>query len=371
MALSARDPANASSPSSAQSAARTPVRARAVAGATDVRRKMVMELRQLLGQCGFFISDVGPERNICFDLVARRDALLLLVKVLTNVDGFSPEAAHELRTLAHYMEACPLLVGTHSGAGELEDGVLYSRHHVSLVSPTTFRDQVQEATPPYMRSAPGGTFVDLIPEVLEAALREEDFTLGSISQATGVGRRTIQLYLKGMAATVDVALKLEELLNEEVIRAQQLFRTVEQNEPPFAPLTMLDRFARHLLRRMQQLGYNVTPTQRSPFTALAAASGLGPRLGDPQGPSLAVADGPLNAPSHKQLLLTMVVEDRIRRPQAQRLTQISQIMERDGVILAKESEKDSVAGTPVIRKKELADSEDSAEVQELIEERRG
>ena len=348
MAYSAREPADPP----LQSPAQSPVRARAVAGTTDARRKMVMELRQLLGKSGFFISDVGPERNICFDLVARRDALLLLVKVLTNVDGFSPEAARELRTLAHYMEACPLLVGTHSGAGKLEDGVLYSRHQVSLVSPVTFRDQVQEATPPYMRSAPGGTFVDLIPEVLEAALREEEYTLGSLSQATGVGRRTIQLYLKGMAATVDVALKLEGFLNEEVIKAQQLFKTIEQNEPPFAPLTMLDRFARHLLRRMQQLGYNVTPTQRSPFTALAS-------------------DAPTNVPSHKELLLTMVVEDRIRRPQAQRFTQISQIMERDGVILARESDKDSVAGTPVIRKKELAETEDSAEVHELIEERRG
>jgi len=352
MAFSARDPADPPTQTAARSPAQTPAQARSVVPATEPRRKLVMELRQLLGQSGFFISDVGPERNICFDLVARRDDLLLLVKVLTNVDGFSPEAAQELRTLAHYMEACPLLVGIHSGAGKLEDGVLYSRHNVSLVSPDTFRDQVQEATPPYMRSAPGGTFVDLIPEVLEAALKDEEFTLGSLSQATGVGRRTIQLYLKGMAAKVDVALKLEELLNEEVVKAQQLFRTVDQSEPPFAPLTMLDRFARHLLRRMQQLGYNVTPTHRSPFTALAT-------------------DAPVNVQPRRELLLTMVVEDRIRRPQAQRFTRISQIMERDGVILAKESDKDSVAGTPVIRKKELAETEDSAEITELIEERRG
>jgi len=273
------------------------------------------------------------------------------------------------------MQACPILVGTHSTtSGKLDEGVLYSRHQIPLVSPATFRDQVQEATPPYMKSAPGGTFVDLIPEVLEAALQEEDVSLGSLSQAAGVGRRTIQLYLKGMAATVDVALKLDELLDDEIIMAQQLFKTVEANEPPFAPLTMLDRFARHLLRRMQQLGYQVTPTQRSPFTALAANT-FGPALCDATNPSLTAAERPIGSqpatPPNKELLLTMVVEKRISRSRATRFGQISQILERDGVILAKESTKDSVAGTPVIRKKELAKTEDSAEVHELIEDRRG
>lgn len=324
----------------------------------DGRPKLLLELRQLLGQCGFFISDVGPERNICFDLVARRDSLLLLVKVLTNVDGFSSEAAAELRTLAHYMQACPLLVGTHSSTGKLEDGILYSRHRVSLVSPATFRDQVMEDIPPYMRSAPGGTFVDLIPEVLEAALKEEDVSLGSLAQATGVARRTIQLYLKGMSATVEVALKLDELLDDEVIKPQQLIRTIEAAEPPFAPLTFLDRFARHLLRRLQQLGYEVRPTRLSPFTALAADTPL------PQPP-------PLPGPDRKKLLLTMVVENKVAPPLARRFTQISQIMEHDGVILVNDSPKDSVAGTPIIRKKELVATEDSAEVYELIEERRG
>lgn len=342
----------------------------------DRRLKLIEELRQMLAQSGFFISDVGPERNICFDLVARRDGLLLLVKVLTNVDSFSPDAARELRTLAHYMEASPLLVGTHSGAGKLEDGVLYTRHHVYLVNPVTFKDQAQEDVPPYMRSAPGGTFVDLFPNALEKAMAEQNLSLGSLANAAGVARRTIQHYLEGMAATVEVALRLEDFIQEELIQPQKMLSRVDGDELQRINLAVLDRFSRHLLLRLQQLGYEVTPTQRSPFTALAGDQSLSasqavlPHSGSDTSPLAALPkDQP--EPRDQEVLLTMVAKDKLPAERARRFTTLREVLEREGVILVNESELDSLEGTPVIRRKELAKTEGSEEVYELIEERRG
>ena len=150
-------------------------------------------------------------------------------------------------------------------------------------------------------------------------------------------------------------------------------------------LNALDRFARHLLRRLQQLGYDVTPTRRSPFTALAEGQGSGPSADNTNSTPTAAAptstaqtaarppsnSGHSHSHSHKELILTMVAEERLPKARARRFTTLREVLEREGVILVNESKADSVEGTAVIRKKELANTEDSAEVYELIEERRG
>ena len=67
----------------------------------------------------------------------------------------------------------------------------------------------------------------------------------------------------------------------------------------------------------------------------------------------------------------MVTKERVLTERARRFTTLRQVLEREGVILVDESEADSIEGTPVIRRKELARTEGSSEVYELIEERRG
>ena len=50
-------------------------------------------------------------RGISFDIVARRDDRLLIIKILSNVDAFSKENADEMSVLAEALGASPLLVG--------------------------------------------------------------------------------------------------------------------------------------------------------------------------------------------------------------------------------------------------------------------
>ena len=57
-------------------------------------------MRELLLRTGFIASNPLNLRGISFDVVARRDRSLLLVKVLTNIDAFSKENAEELKVLA-------------------------------------------------------------------------------------------------------------------------------------------------------------------------------------------------------------------------------------------------------------------------------
>ena len=65
----------------------------------------------LLAGSGFSVSDRCYVRPRSFDLAARRGGLLLILKILSNIDGLNEKTAVEIRRLAKYLSGNPLLVG--------------------------------------------------------------------------------------------------------------------------------------------------------------------------------------------------------------------------------------------------------------------
>ena len=68
------------------------------------RKQLVDEVRDVLAKTGFYLSEKQDTRGLSFDIVARRDDQLILVKVLQNVDAFAKQNADELRLLATTLE---------------------------------------------------------------------------------------------------------------------------------------------------------------------------------------------------------------------------------------------------------------------------
>ena len=91
------------------------------------RTELLGDVRETLSKAGFYVSELCSIRPIGFDLVARRDNSLLIIKVLTNIDAFSEDVAKELRVLSILLKGCPLLIGERSGTGFLEEDVVYDR----------------------------------------------------------------------------------------------------------------------------------------------------------------------------------------------------------------------------------------------------
>ena len=83
------------------------------------RDHIIIEINELLSNHGFDTSNIYDRS--CFDLVARRELLLLLMKVLVNVDGFSAAHAQEIKRVARTFFASPLLVGLKSKNEVLEE----------------------------------------------------------------------------------------------------------------------------------------------------------------------------------------------------------------------------------------------------------
>src|SRR2546429_7741199 len=233
------------------------------------RDRVLDETRRGLAKTGFFLSRPHGERGLCFDLVARRDDTLLIVKVFQNVDALSKETAQEIKAIARTLEGSPLVVGERSGTGGLEDGVVYSRFGLPILCRSTLLEFLEEGVPPFLFSAPGGLYVRLDATALRRMRDERGLSLGALAEIAGVSRRTIQMYLEGMAATLDVAMRLEDVLSESLALPVDPFAFVDDVTSAPDPALRLEGFERELFQRLQRLRYDVRPTVRSPLPALS------------------------------------------------------------------------------------------------------
>ena len=311
------------------------------------RDQLIDSVREALAKTGFFLSEPHGERGLCFDFVARRDNLLLIVKVLQNVDALNKGTAEELKNISRRLRGSPVVLGERTGTGGLEPGVIYSRFDVPILSRRTFLDFFEEGVPPFIYSAPGGLYVKLDTGSLRRIREQGQLSLGSLAEIAGVSRRTIQMYLEGMSASIDVAARLEEFLREPLVLPMDpfVFLASKESVPPVA--AKLEAFERELFQRLERLGYNVLPTVRSPFDGLAR---------------------------HEERTYLAGVEsaDTKLEKKATIVSNIGRVVEKDAVMFVeRRTVRLSIQGLPVIAREELRKVKDRDAVEDLIAERKG
>jgi putative transcriptional regulator len=308
------------------------------------RVQLLTEARDLLSHTGFFVSGQHRSRGLSFDLAARRDEVLLLVKVLLNVDALSQDAARELKAVAYSLDAATLLVGVKSSSGPLEEGVVYSRFGIPIATPRTLQEFLEEGVPPFIFSAPGGLYVRLNSDVLRRVREEMGISLGQMAEVAHVSRRTIQMYLEGMSATVEAASRLEEFLNEPLVLPLDPFGFHDE-EGRTASTSPAKDFHGVIRRLLTKLGYDVILTKRSPFDAITKDEAI-------------------------LFLAGMEQRERTLRQKAEVVANLSKVVERDPVMFVARREQVSLRGVPIIDAQELRKLRERGEMVELVEERK-
>jgi len=302
-----------------------------------------------LSNAGFYVSDLCSIRPIGFDLVARRDNSLLIIKVLTNIDALSEDVAKELRVLSILLKGCPLLVGERSGTGSLEDDVVYDRFGIQAITLETLRNHLLEGLSLRVYAGPGGLYVNLDREKLRKLRQEQNISLGSFARFVRVSRRTVRMYEDGMNARVEIASRIEEIFGNTVTMPIDILRpqsTEKKEITTFHGETAhLREFQREIFSILEHVGYKIIPMERCPFEAFSK--------------------------DKEKILLTCVHKyDKKLFKKAQIISSISKITEKYAVVFTdKEVSKTNIEGTPLIVKKELKKIREPEEVLDLIIER--
>ncbi len=316
-----------------------------------LRGDLIEQVRAVLARAGFTVSDRCDLRPVSFDLVARRAKDLVMVKVLGNVDALSEPIAVEIKVLCKFLDARPILVGLRAGAGALEDGVVYNRHDIPIMTPATLEQYVLHGEAPMVFAAPGGFYVHLDAERLRRAREQMQVSLGVMAQIAGVSRRAIQMYEEGMSASIDAAMRLEEALQSELIRPMDPFTAFDPSRfaAPQSAAGSEDPLQSAVRRMLESLGYEVRPTNRSPFNALSTPE----------------SDAPGPKPANT-LLTGMGEESPQLKRRARVVTSLSRVTGRPGFFIVERTTRTSLEGTPIVTREELRRLDDPAAVLDLI-----
>jgi putative transcriptional regulator len=321
------------------------------------RERWIERLRERLEQAGFYVADAHGIRPSSFDLAARRDSTLLLIKVLKNIDALDAEEAERLRELGHVFPATILVIGQTSGSSHLDAGVVYTRYGVPIVTEETLQEFLEKALPPFLYASPGGTFARIDGDRLRALRNARGLSLGTLASIAGVSRRAIQLYEDGAGAEITVIERIERYLGEPVVRPSELFEPPAPPPPeppategpgkPDAPRPSSgDPFRDAVLTQLDDMGLAVTPTARAPFDALART---------PEDVLLA-AMGSLRTALHR----------------AEVLHGLAHVAEGHAIFVVRESvHRSSIDGLPILNSSELRRHRDADDLLEEIAEREG
>ncbi|MCZ7356341.1 MAG: transcriptional regulator [Candidatus Methanoperedens sp.] len=229
----------------------------------------------ILNKAGFIISDRCDIRPRSFDMAARRDNLLLLIKVLYNIDGLNEETAQEMLFLSKHLRGNPLVLGEKTRDHSLETGVAYFRYGIPAFDMNTLNDYLIQNVPPLIYAEHGGLYVKIDGTILKEERTGKNISLGALASLLGVSRRTISKYEEGeMSASVDVALRLEEILDRGFAVAVGLFDKgdLQETQIPDTLKETVKTESSNILSLLKDMGFNVLPISQAPFDAVSIST---------------------------------------------------------------------------------------------------
>lgn len=225
------------------------------------RSRMLQEIENLLKLEGYKTSDIYEQGS--FDIVARKNLLILLLKTFLNIDSINERNAYEMKQLANIFLASPIIVGAKSRNGLLEEGVIYERYDIPTINFETLKNMIIYNEYPEILADRGGYFVKIDGNIIKQYREEYSLSLKDLADLAHVSRATMYKYENEIVrANTETAMILEEILNTKVTLDIDLLKQPTEDVIEYNQMG-------EGTDDLSKLGYGVILTNKSPFDAVA------------------------------------------------------------------------------------------------------
>lgn len=324
-----------------------------------MREIILSECVEILQRFNFTVSQTFGRS--CFDILARKDNIKYLIKVLKNIDSLSYEQSVELLKLSKILGAIPLLIGIRTRNLPMEDGVVYERYNIKAITLKTFESYL-EGSPPIVYAGRGGFFVNIDGETLRTVRESLNISVGELAEYSNVSRKMIYKYEQNLAnPTIEVALRIEEYLDTPLIKGISL----EIDEKEINNIDIENKrdsyksengkeedFKLYVIGIFNQLGFNTTEVKRAPFDAVVEKE-----------------DVECDEYSHLCTLVLTNIEERETEETRQKMlivSQLSYVLNSGSLLVLEKENNHSIGYVKTINVRELERMEDASDLLEYI-----
>ena len=320
------------------------------------RSQLLQQIENLLKSQGYKTSDIYEQGS--FDIVARKNLLILLLKTFQNIDSINESNAHEMKQLANIFLASPIIIGARSRNGMLEEGVIYERYDIPTIGFDTLKNMILYNEYPEILADRGGYFVKIDGNVIKQYREEYSLSLKDLADLAHVSRATMYKYENEIVrANTETAMILEEILNTKITLDIDLFEPYNQDIKLKADKTDLSKSLGSNAKDLAKLGFGVVSTNKSPFDALAKAEIATKK--DNKNPLI----GNINVQNEENM--------KTLKKMAVSLKDLALVTSTDSFFILKDDKiQDAIDGIPVIKSWEMKEFDHSDEFLKLIKERK-
>jgi len=206
----------------------------------------------------------------CFDIAAKKNKLLL-IKVLQNIDSFSPEQSKNIRIIAANLGATALLVGVQTRREKLKPGIVYERFELPAVSVETLRLMIEEGIFPKIYRDKGGLYVRIDRELLREARKGSGLTQRELAEAVGINKKAIYEHEReSLRMVLSIAEKIEGMLGKKMTKDIDMIKNVISSEGG-KPADILEK---QVGADLKKLGFTVSYVKQAPFDVFAKEKAL-------------------------------------------------------------------------------------------------
>lgn len=286
-----------------------------------MKQTLLDKINIFLLKKGFVIKNLT---RTCFDVLARRNEQILLIKVLEDANSISREYTEEMLSFAAYIGASPVIIAEKAG-DKLEDNVVYTRFDIYTLNYNTFINCVNNKFP-FIKRSQAGLTASISGKKLKEKREELGYSLNELSKKMGVTSRMMMKYEnENSEITVNKARKLYDIFGYQVFSQVNVFKHSKD---------LQSKFKSGVSKKYVELGFDATETKKTPFDIIAKKD--------------------------KEIILTEV-SDKVN-PQMQSL---SKLLDADNLVIFRKKKPKNI---PSMTKKEFMEFEEANELVKFLKE---
>ena len=335
------------------------------------RENILHDVKILLSTYGFKTSDIYDRS--CFDILSRKDDILIILKILVNIDSLTATQAEELSKIAGTFLASPIIIGYKSKHNYLEEDVVYERHELPVISPQTLCNIIVNNIHPEVFAKRGGYYVKINGNLLKELREQNHLSLKELADISHVSRETIYKYEQGNSQTYpETAIRLEKVFNSPITMSINLL------EADNIKNTLDKRISEP--KELINLGYDIKSSNKTPFDAISERQNetqeiikLKEKL-ENKIDEVEKLRNELNKKINNNILITNLERNRNEKTLnkiANKTEDIANITDHDAIfVLEHEKDKDYIKKIPAIYTWELNDMDNIEDLIKLIKERK-
>lgn len=201
-----------------------------------------------------------------FDISAKNDEKFL-IKILFNIDSLKEVQAKNLKVMAKFLDANPVIISFKTNRSKLSDRVLYSRYQIPVVTFYLFKKIVEQQRVESFATR-GKVLVQIDLKKLKEERKKQGISLSQLSKLVKISKKCLYEIEAGKTnPKLETAMKLEETLGVKLIKNVASTKLQQKYNEKLLPKS---KFEQEILKQIERIGVEASAVYNMPFQLLGS-----------------------------------------------------------------------------------------------------